>query len=582
MTRTALGPRVRRRARKGQRLLREKNRLLWVPAILCAVVLGLCVLVAHPAVNMGVNDEFTYSWSARVLADTGRVTYPGWGAVLLGWQLYWGALFIKLFGFSFGTLRLSIFLIALGTTAFLERVFVRCGLNEWNAVVATLTIVLSPIFLPLSFGYMSDVPAMLCFLLCLYGCVRALEAETDRAALGWLAFAALMNAAVGTVRQITWLGVLVLVPGTAWLMRRRRGALLMGAVLWIVCTGWIVYWLQWFKVQPYAIVEGVITREPIPFRLDIHSAMTANLWMLPVLIAFLVAYPFTGRRNSVGSAVAIGAAVLTSVAMMRYRNWLAPFSVDEVSAKGIDIPNTMLGQRPDVFPLWLRVVLTCLIAAATVAVVLWFVRARESADEDQVAYRVSDRSLYMLLGAYSLVYVGLITTRQIIFDRYWIPILVVYLILLLRFFQRRIAMRLPIVSVVVLVLLCVFSVVSTHDLYATYRARLGAIDELRSAGIPKGEIDGGAEFDGWTELELVGHINHPRVQVPAGAHVFVPPSNLPAACTTWYRELYPELHPRYAISYNPVPCFKESEFEPFAYRTWLGPRQRYLYVSAIR
>jgi hypothetical protein len=530
---------------------------------------------------MGVNDDFTYSWSARVLADTGRVTYPGWGAVMLGWQLYWGALFIKVFGFSFGILRLSIFLIALGTTAFLERVFVRCGLNEWNAVIATLTIVLSPILLPLSFAYMSDVPALLCFLLCLYGCVRALESETDRAALGWLAFGALTNAALGTVRQITWLGVLVLVPVTAWLMRRRRGALMMGAALWLVCAAWIFYWLHWFKAQPYAIVESVITHEPIPFRLDVHSVLTANLWALPVSIAFLVAYRFRGRR-SIGGGAAIGAAVLASIAMMRYRSWLAPFSLDGVTTRGVDIPNTMLGQRPDVFPLWVQVVLTCLIAAATVAVVLWFVRTRETEDEDRVAYKVSDRNLYTLMGVYGLVYVGLVTTRQTIFDRYWIPILVIYLIVLLRFFQRRIAARLPIASVVVLILACVFSVASAHDLYATYRARLGAIDELRSAGIPKDAIDGGAEYDGWTELELVGHINHPRVQVPAGAHVVVPPSDLPAACTMWYRELYPRLHPRYAMSYEPVPCFRESEFGPFAYRTWLAPRERYIYISAVR
>jgi len=349
----------------------------------------------------------------------------------------------------------------------------------------------------------------------------------------------------------------------------------------MVCAAWVFAWLHWFKMQPFAIIESVVTHEPIPYKLDAHSVLTANFWALPVLIAFLLAYPFRGRRHSIVGTVAIGAAVLVSVALVHFRGWLAPFSLDGVTTKGVDIPNTMLGQRPDVFPLWMCVALTCLTAAATVAVVLWFVQAPESAENSGLTYRVADRTLYTLLGVFTLVYALLVTTRQTIFDRYWIPILVIYLIVLLRFFQRRIALRLPIASLVVLVLAGLFSVASTHDLYATYRARLGAIDELRAAGIPRGEFDGGVEYDAWTELGLAGHINHPRVQLPVGVHVDVAPLNLPASCTMWYRDLFPQMHPRYAMSYEPVPCFQESEFRPFAYRTWLAPRERYIYISAM-
>ncbi len=48
-----------------------------------------------------MNDDWSYMWSARVLAKTGCVVYNGWATAMLTWQLYWGALFVRLFGFLF-------------------------------------------------------------------------------------------------------------------------------------------------------------------------------------------------------------------------------------------------------------------------------------------------------------------------------------------------------------------------------------------------------------------------------------------------------------------------------------------------
>jgi hypothetical protein len=65
------------------------------------LALLFCVLVARPFVSMGVIDDWSYIWTARVLANTGHLTYNGWATAMLGWQVYLGALFIKLFGFSY-------------------------------------------------------------------------------------------------------------------------------------------------------------------------------------------------------------------------------------------------------------------------------------------------------------------------------------------------------------------------------------------------------------------------------------------------------------------------------------------------
>ena len=94
---------------KGKIVL-SKNKYLHMLA--CMLALLFCVLATRPFVSMGVNDDWSYIWSARVLADTGHLIYNGWGAMPLGWMAYLGALFIKLFGFSFTVARSSVYCLA--------------------------------------------------------------------------------------------------------------------------------------------------------------------------------------------------------------------------------------------------------------------------------------------------------------------------------------------------------------------------------------------------------------------------------------------------------------------------------------
>ncbi len=87
-------------------------------AFLCALTLFVCALATFPVAEIGMNDDWSYVQSARVLAQTGHIVYNGQGAPILGWQLIWGAFFIKLFGPSFTAIRASTLLTAL-FTAFL-------------------------------------------------------------------------------------------------------------------------------------------------------------------------------------------------------------------------------------------------------------------------------------------------------------------------------------------------------------------------------------------------------------------------------------------------------------------------------
>ena len=154
-----------------------------LPAIFCALAVASSALLIRPCAETGISDDWSYIKTTQILAQTGHIVYNGWASAMLGWQLYLGALFVKLFGFSFTTARLSTFLVAVATAWLLQRTLARAGVSQWNATLATLTFVFSPLYLPLAFTFMSDVAGVFSILLCLYMCLRALQADTQAATI---------------------------------------------------------------------------------------------------------------------------------------------------------------------------------------------------------------------------------------------------------------------------------------------------------------------------------------------------------------------------------------------------------------
>jgi hypothetical protein len=259
----------------------------------CAVVFLLCALLTKPYVEMAISDDFSYVRSAQVLAQTGHIVYNDWASVPLGWQLYLGALFIKLFGFSFTAARVSIIALSVATAYLLHRVMVGFGLTAASATLGTLTVILSPVWLVLEVNFMTDSPGLFCIVLCLYACQRAIVAPGRLTALKWLWFAGISNIAFGTVRQTAWLGVLVIVPATAWSLRRHKGMLASGLVLWVVGIAAIITTLHWFKMQPYSVPDKLMstTVNQVAIltlaRMIVRVLLSLPLIALPVLMLFV-------------------------------------------------------------------------------------------------------------------------------------------------------------------------------------------------------------------------------------------------------------------------------------------------------
>jgi hypothetical protein len=559
--------------------------------LICAAIFAACFLLAWPFAEMGFIDDWSYVKSAQVFAETGRLTYNGWAAPMLGWQVAWGGLFIRLFGFSFTSVKLATFPVAILTLILFHAVLVRFGITARNAIFGTLTLGLSPLFLPLSASFLTDIYGLFAVVLCLYCCQRALASHGSASMIAWLSIAAVSSVLGGTARQTAWLGALVMMPSTAWLLRKRRGALLAAAVLWGGSFACISYCGHWLTKQPYAR-PGMTSILGLVKAFDhIRLASLRDLVGL-VLFLILLVYPIlVGSLPRIGKigrpALIVIACILAPWTLFQwYFKWTLPWTSDlflQMFSPGRN-PTAVSDLREFILPLPARLVLSLLIigtAMVFVAAVLAELRNPECA-----AASTPWREVFWLFAPFTLSCFALLLLLALddiaVIDRYVLVFLPLAIVCLIRLHQQWLAPNLPRSSAVLLVIYAVLAITATHDWFAWQRARLIAIDEVRSSGVPPTAIAGGLEYRGWTQIENGGHINSLWVTNPPGTYqtsLEIPP--VADGCKMFFSHLMPAVRPHYAVAFSRIPCTQPSNYPPVSYLAWLPPFHRTVDVQEI-
>ncbi len=570
--------------------------------LLCALILAGCVLATDPVANMPFSDGFSYAKTALDFARTGHIVYNGWATAMLGWLIFWGAFFIKLFGFSFTVMRLSMLPIDMATAFLLHQILRRFGINSSNAVFGTLAITLSPIFLPSATSFMTDVPGLLVILICMYMCQRAVATPSDKVALLWLSFAMGINVAGGTVRQIAWLGALVMVPATAWFLRERRGMKIAGIVLWLLSLAGVLACLHWFNNQPYSVPEHIIWAPLTLMTLPHLAAEIVKtfacllLVILPVTVAWLPA----ARRWNRAAWMRFAAFMVVLVALWilaysrgRIETWIMPWLMFLLAEQSSLMPG-MFGTHNAII-LWIRLAVSLFVLASAFIMAEQLVSRRHDKLLNFGKAAISWKGMAWILVPFSLSYFLLLLPRGAfdqIQDRYLVGLTPAAVVFLLRLYQDRIKSTLPAISLITLAVFALYSIAGTHDFFSESRAQVSAIQMVEASGVPRRSIQAAFPSDGWVQIENGGHINEYRIQVPAGTYDPSPPpwKMLPDGCRDGFTKFAPVIRPRYFILFpwfkNPPDpprpwCFTPASYPPTHYTTWLPPFHRTLYVQQL-
>jgi hypothetical protein len=597
----------------------------WQNAVVCAVVTLAAVALTWPIAESGVNDDWSYTKTALDLAQTGRFQYNGWAAAMLGVQACWGALFIKLFGFSFLAVRLSTVPLAAGCAVLAYKLHRCAGLPPRLSLFGSLTLALSPVFVPNAASFMTEIPGLFLFLASVYGYVGVAgvmsESGTAEDALVsarlrlwiWLGFALAAGMLAGTVRQVYWL-VPILAPlylcARGRLFRCAKSALPPLVLSVIVAFAGALAFSFWFSAQPYAIHEHVAEGLRSALRLQslfslmefsIRIVLTLGVMALPIVIAIPGLFPKWLETNRQPRTCLLLGLLLTIILQFLAvsalgTKWLfpwlgnmfgrTPYLTGLAPTPYWTVPVTF----PSIFWKCFSLCVTGLICGILVMTSLTRFRRRHKTGaslpsiQNLAACLGGAPAPLALLALFVIAYVPILLLKAVvpdsfgIFDRYLLPVLPGITLALLTMYHRDSKRdRLPYLAWSVLVLFTFYGIASTHDYFSQLRARLALTVQLEGRGIPRARIMGGFEYDSWTQITVAGHYNDPRIQKPD--HCYTPPGSLAfdTIYTLW--KYTPIVRPDYVVSLGRHRGLYDTDLPSVVFPCWLPPFRRELVVQ---
>ena len=171
----------------------ESSLLLW--SILAAF--ALTILFVNPLRETAIGDDWGFALTVQRLLETGSYQLHEYAAMNMPFQVYWGAMFAHVFGYSHSSLRVStLVLVCFGLVAFyyLTR---EHHVDHPQAGLLTLALMGSPLLLYHSFTFMTDVPFLMCLIIALYFYTRAIRLES----YPWMVLASIAASAAILTRQ---------------------------------------------------------------------------------------------------------------------------------------------------------------------------------------------------------------------------------------------------------------------------------------------------------------------------------------------------------------------------------------------
>jgi 4-amino-4-deoxy-L-arabinose transferase-like glycosyltransferase len=546
-------------------------------ALVCGVVMAAAFMLVNPFVQMPFDDDWSYSFTVRELIRTGHLIYNGWAAPLTITHVLWGAIFAKIFGYSFVALRFSTLPLAMGCGILIYLLGRSAELSPGRSFFLFFLLCLSPLFLPLALSFMTDVPALFYTLLSLYAFVRAAQ---SRQVMLWLAIGIAVGIVGGMGRQTVWVVPLSVVPYLIFIRRRDPRFVLVSIVGLLLVIADIYFSLRWFDRQPWVYLDPPIyvairmgLRQPgISFSNVVMVCFTVVMLVLPAALPFAAAaiVRLWRLRNSWRGALTAVVVCLVSIAIARHpASGMAPWLFNIISAHGVIGSLELSGHRPVALPPSVRGVVSALVLASCYLMLARGVEFLFEANRLPARARgffTQPTAVMPILAIFGSAYFLLMILRSgqdLVFDRYCLPLVPCVAIPLLRHFKPRA------IGWTLLVICCAYGLTSTQDNLALAGARRAAVDRLEAAGVPSTEIAAGFEYDFYTQLEQAGHVNRYGIRNPLNSF-------------NEYEGYAPALKPRYRIEYGRDADTASSRFGSVDYTSWLPPFRRRVYIDEFK
>jgi hypothetical protein len=483
----------------------------WYTAWTSIAIFALLALLAWPAGDFPLNDDWTYAKSLLKLEKEGVIDL-GTSSSALVTQLFYGLLFIKLFGFSFIALRLSTCLSVLVFVLILQRVLVLLKVSGPFAIFFTLCFVLNPIYFSLSHTFMTDVNFCTLLLCCLW---CALKFHTEKRVGTFILFF-IFSLLLIFLRQFGMLVPFAFLLSCLFLPQKR--------VQWSITAlaGCMLLFLAFSRFEASAAARSSVFYHAAAQQ-DLLSAsywetlvdnfrqrgdvllVNVSVWMLPLSLVLLV-----NLRRRAGSRLKVAALLGSSLGAFLFygpRNFplgnvFANMSVgaetfyESLIWPGDPFPHTFSERFLTV--LQLTQVLSTFIFSYTLIIFIALLANK--------SITITSRPLAILLGVFLVGYSAMLFIPEMFLDRYLLPLILVLGLLAL---TSDAAIRITWPGFAILIPFAFVAVAGTRDYFTLNRLRWKANTHLRQdLQIPPEKINGGYEVNSWHEGQPFNWYDH--------------------------------------------------------------------------
>jgi 4-amino-4-deoxy-L-arabinose transferase-like glycosyltransferase len=467
-----------------------------------ALVYALWLLVAWPAGDFPLNDDWAYAWSVRHFLETGELRISEWASAAALLQVYWGALFAKFAGgFSFESLRVSTLVFSVASPVALCWLLRRLDVGRSAAALAAITLLANPIFVNLSYTFMTDVFHLGLMLVGLALYVDGIERNSARA----LWAASVVAAAAFLCRQLGL--ALPLAAAVVLVARHRRAAfrpvlqatlvplaVFAGYTLWLT----FVHGMTWgFELQVLQNSLPNLVRPSAPRVLTlrlVYAWLYLGLFSLPALIAVLVSAPLDADRVRRLRTPFACWALLCIAATWYTQDRIGlemPYLAGVITRDGIG-GVTIAGLKPRVTPDWVFTLVGIVAPVAGAAIAALWTEVLLHARRE-----LAGRGAVVLLAA--LIMAAPTAPMVSLWDEYLLVFLPASLYLALR--HVTLSSRGVAAGALVCTAMLAYALPEQAETLAWNDARWKLGRELVAKGASPQQINGGFEWVGWYDFE---------------------------------------------------------------------------------
>lgn len=492
------------------------------------------VVVVPPWGDFPLNDDWMYAAMVRTLVTEHCYKHHPFSDPIAVAQVAWGALFCGVFGVSYVALRASTLVLAVLGGWAVAKSAVTLGFSRRVGLLCALLMLSNPIYMNLSYTFMTDVPFFALTALSMLYYLRSLDGDRLRD----LFLGSLFGALASLVRQFGLsIGITYLLA--AVLVRRKHARVAPG-------RGLAAFGLPWLAAAAVFTLWRLVWAGEVPLRLHFseHPAVLrilgASAYAVIVVAAMgLFLLPLTWLRI---------APLLARQERWPWRRWVwlavfglaAAFVFGVIWKQPLPVPGNILNRVGtgvlnigDTFPNaedwqaprragWIiATVLGVMSGAILLADVLSTGLIRPlrqaigtpppspQAGDGAECLAVAAQRLFLFTWGAAVFALSYSPFVRFVFDRYTLPVLAPFALLYAAhlpsapppsttLYSRTLAQRLAKAAAAACVaLLFLFSLAGVHDYLALNHARWQALDYLRDdLGVPPEHIDGGFEFNG--------------------------------------------------------------------------------------